>query len=105
MDPAGTKSPDLAWFRANHRLAEFTRERAGKFRHIRDDTVDAVLIRRMGIRDCAHALVLRTLRAASPLRHSDKETLIGSETVDRLQTLSRVRVLPSDVGEESAAQV
>ncbi len=48
-------SPDLARFFADHRLAQLTRKRRLKFRHIRHDAVDAVLKRRMRVGDCAQA--------------------------------------------------
>ena len=71
-----TGSPDPARICAHHGLAGLAGKCFLKFRHIRNHTVDAILIGRMLLRYCVEAKLFRTLAAAGPLGHSDEKALI-----------------------------
>src|SRR5258708_21647851 len=55
--------------------------------------------------DGVRSLAFRTLVAASPLRHADKEALVWSEAFDRFQVLPLRRILPGDIGQKRSTQV
>src|SRR5260221_7194620 len=59
----------------------------------------------MWIRDGVRALALRTLVAASPLRHADKEALVWREAFHRFQILAFGRIFPRDIRQKSSTQV
>src|SRR5580704_5448950 len=97
--------PDLARFFTDHGLAQLTRERRLKFRHIRYYAVYAVFKRRMRVGYGVCPQVLGPFAAAGPLRHADKESLIGREPVDGLQHFAFVGGFPCYVREERSAQI
>ena len=76
-----------------------------KLRHIRDDAVGAVLLRRMRIDGGAQALGLVAGLSAPTLPVADKETLIGREAIDRLKLLALGIFLPREIGEQQPAEV
>src|SRR5947209_19096894 len=51
------------------------------------------------------SFALRTLIATSPLRHSDKKSLVRREAVHRGEALFLGRVLPCQVGEQCSAKI
>ncbi len=72
---------------------------------VHDYAVDPVFVGRMRIGYGIHALVFVALAAARPLRHADEETLIGCETIGRIQLLATRRISPRDIGQQGTAQV
>src|SRR5579864_7161403 len=97
--------PDPAGPLANHRLSHAAGERLTELRHVRHYAIDAVLVGRVRIGDGAQALVLGTLVAAGPLRHSDEEALVGAEAIHRFQILTPGGVFPRQVREEGSAEI
>src|SRR5579872_6305020 len=100
-----SRLPDLTLLRANHRLPNAAGESFAEFGHVGDNTVDAVFLRRMRIGDSVGAFAFGALVATGPLRHADEEALIWSQPVDGPQSLALGSFLPSEVGQERAAQI
>src|SRR5581483_7714317 len=101
----GSTLPDAAGVGANHGVVGFAGERFGELRHVTHDAVDPVFVGRMLVGDGVHPLTLRTLVAASPLRHTDEEALIGREAVDGLKILPLGGILPCHVGQNGSSEI
>src|SRR5664279_4530600 len=99
--------PDAAHLvvRFDHGLAGLAAERLTELRHVHHHAVDAVLPRRMWIGYGIDPLVFRPLVLTSPLRESDKETLVGRQPVHALKRSSLGCVLPRDISPNGSAQV
>src|SRR5689334_3753023 len=96
-------NPTHLFRRLGHGLAGLTRERASKFRHVHDNTVDAVSGRGMRIGKSPQSRIFRTRVLTCPLRKADKESLVGGEIIRWLQVLVIRCVFPGVVRENLPA--
>src|SRR5262245_23451208 len=74
--------PDAAHALANHRGVGFARKCLLEFRHIGNNAIDAILIRRVGVGKRFQALGLGTAVLAPLLGPAEKESLLGIDTID-----------------------
>src|SRR5262249_50707597 len=74
--------PDAAHVLPNHRRVGFARKRLLEFRHVGNNAIDAVLIRRVRVGERFQALSFGTTVLAPLLRPAEKESLLGVDTID-----------------------